>query len=83
MEEVICQINPANSALFAGLIWQIVSYFPDYENLRSYKGTYGPVQYWSDKSRVTSQEWQDKSGKLRMTSQEWKVKSDQSRVPSQ
>ena len=34
-EEVICQINPANSVLFAGIILQIVSYFPDYENLRS------------------------------------------------
>ena len=30
MEEVICRINPANSALFAGLIWQIVFYLPDY-----------------------------------------------------
>ena len=37
--------NPANSALFAGLIRQIVSYLPDYENLRSGKGTYGPVRY--------------------------------------
>ena len=53
MEEVICWINPANNALFAGLIRQIVSYLPDYENLRSGKGTYGPVRYWSDKSRVT------------------------------
>ena len=95
MEEVICRINPANSALFAGLIRQIVPYLPDYfpansalfaglirqivsylpdyfpansalfarlilqivsflrdyENLRSCKGTYGPVRYWSDTSR--------------------------------
>ena len=29
MEEVICRINPANSALFAGLIRQIVPYLPD------------------------------------------------------
>ena len=29
MEEVICRINPANSALFAGLIRQIVAYLPD------------------------------------------------------
>ena len=77
MEEVICRINPANSALFAGLfrqivsylpdyfpansalfaglIRQIVSYLPDYENFRSCKG-YGPVWYWSDKSRVSTQE---------------------------
>ena len=56
MEEVICRINPANSALFAGLIRQIVSYLRDYENevLQGY--IYGPVRYWSDKSRVTSQE---------------------------
>ena len=77
-EEVICRINQANSALFAGLIWQIVSYLPDYfpannalfaglirqivsylpdyenEVLQGY--IYGPVRYWSDKSRVTSQE---------------------------
>ena len=32
IEEVICRINPANSVLFAGLIWQIMSYLPDYEN---------------------------------------------------
>ena len=78
LEEVICRSNPANSALFAGLIRQIVSYLPDYfsensalfagliqqivsylpdENFRSCKGTYiyGPVRYWSDKSRVTRQ----------------------------
>ena len=47
---------PANNALFARLIQQIVSYLPDYENevLQGY--IYGPVRYWSDKSRVTSQE---------------------------
>ena len=29
LEEVICRINSANSALFAGLIRQIVPYLPD------------------------------------------------------
>ena len=29
MEEVICGINPANSDLFARLIWQIVTYLTD------------------------------------------------------
>ena len=29
MEEVICRINPANSDIFAGLIWQIMTYLPD------------------------------------------------------
>ena len=61
---------PANSALFAGLIRQIVSYLPDYENLRSCKGTYGPVRYWSDKSRVTRQEWQAKNDKSGVKSKE-------------
>jgi len=28
-EEIICQINSANSSLFAGLIWQIAPYLPD------------------------------------------------------
>ena len=72
MEEVICLINLANSALFARLIRQIVSYLPDYENLRSCKGTYiyGPVRYRSDNSRVTRQEWQVKNGKSRVTSEE-------------
>ena len=79
-EEVICRINPANSALFAGLIQQIV---PDYKNLRSCKDTYGPVRYWSDKSRVTRQEWQAKNDKSGVKSQEWKVKSTKSIVTSQ
>ena len=55
-EEVFCRIDPANSSLFDGLIRQIVPYLPDYKNFRSCKGTYDPVRYWSDKSKVTSQE---------------------------
>ena len=40
MEEVICRINPANSDLFAGLIWQIVAYLPDYQGQEKRGGSH-------------------------------------------
>ena len=38
MEEVICRINPANSDLFAGLIWRIVSHSRNERVMKSKQG---------------------------------------------
>ena len=43
---LICRINPANRELFAGVIQQIVTYFPDNQDLGKRKGSHAYFFYF-------------------------------------